>query len=72
LGKNLKIWGTPWDHDEKHVGNTWEQGKKQKKRPITPHPKQKNWAHHECMLNLSISCMKFLYPKLLGTIFGLG
>jgi hypothetical protein len=32
-------------------------------------PKEKTWAHHECMLNLPIGCMKSFFPKLLVTIF---
>jgi hypothetical protein len=28
--------------------------------------------HFECMLSLPINCMKFLFPKLVVTIFGLG
>jgi hypothetical protein len=38
----------------------------------TPTSKGKNRAHHEFMLSLPIVCMKFLFPKLLVTIFGLG
>jgi hypothetical protein len=34
--------------------------------------KGKTMAHHECMLTLPIGYMKFLFPKLLITIFGLG
>jgi hypothetical protein len=34
--------------------------------------KEKNWNIHEGMLSLPIGCMKFLFPKLLVTIFGLG
>jgi len=52
-----------------------EQGRKTKKqlRPSPPRPpKEKTRAHHDCMLSLPIGCMKFLFPKLLVTIFGLG
>jgi len=40
---------------------------------ISPAPSQneKTRAHHECMLSLPIGCMKFLFPKLFVTIFGL-
>jgi hypothetical protein len=34
--------------------------------------KGKTKAHHERMLRLPIGYMKFLFPKLLITIFGLG
>jgi len=52
-----------------------EQGRKTKKnnsvqRP--PPPKEKTRAHHERMLSLPNGCMKFLFPKLVVTIFGLG
>jgi len=39
--------------------------------PLAPQ-KEKKWTIHECMLTLSIGCMKFLFPKLFVTIFGLG
>ncbi len=60
---------TYWEH----IGNKEEKQKKKNLPP--PHPqreKKKNRAHHECMLSLPIGCMKFLFPKLLVTIFGLG
>jgi hypothetical protein len=34
--------------------------------------KRKKPRHFECMLSLPIGCMKFLFPKLFVTIFGLG
>jgi hypothetical protein len=34
--------------------------------------RERNWIVHGCMLSLLIACMKFLFPKLLITIFGLG
>jgi hypothetical protein len=51
-----------------------EQGRKTKKHlpPAPPPQKEKTRAHHECMLSLPIGCMKFLFPKLFVTIFGLG
>jgi len=52
-----------------HIGNKEE---KQKMPPPPLPPKGKNRAHHECMLRLLIGCMKFLFPKLFVTIFGLG
>jgi hypothetical protein len=33
--------------------------------------KEKKSRHFECMLSLPIGCMKFLFPKLFVTIFGL-
>jgi hypothetical protein len=43
------------------MGTCWEQRKK-----------EKNLRHFECMLRLPIGCMKFIFPKLFVTIFGLG
>jgi len=48
-----------------------EQGRKTKEQlPLAPPKKPK--AHCECMLNLPIGYIKFLIPKRLVTIFGLG
>jgi hypothetical protein len=54
-------------------GEEIEQGRKTKNNshPTSPQ-KEKTKAHHECMLSLPIGCMKFLFPKLFVTIFGLG
>jgi hypothetical protein len=46
------------------MGTCWEQRKKEKKEMKS--------RHFECMLSLCIRCMKFLFPKLFITIFGLG
>jgi hypothetical protein len=49
--------------------------KKRKKilwSPDHPKLKRKIARHFECMLSLPIGCMKFLFPKLFITIFGLG
>jgi hypothetical protein len=54
------------------AGAEIEQGKKTKKNCPQPAQKEKARAHHECMLSLPIGCMKFLFPKLLVTIFGMG
>jgi hypothetical protein len=40
--------------------------------PTTQNLKEKKSRHFECMLSLPIGCMKFLFPKLFVTIFGLG
>jgi hypothetical protein len=40
--------------------------------PLNQKHKRKKSRHFECMLSLPIGCMKFLFPKLFGTIFGLG
>jgi hypothetical protein len=63
--------GTSKKHDENTLRT--RKGKKEKKKKC-PHliPKRKNRAHHECMQSLRIDCMKFLFPKLFITIFGLG
>jgi len=55
-------------------------GTKEKRKKPFPHPpaaptqnlKEKKSRHFECMLNLPIACIKFLFPKLFVTIFGLG
>jgi hypothetical protein len=47
---------------------------KKKLPPPAPHTqnlKEKKSRHFECMLSLPIGCMKFLFPKLFVTIFGL-
>jgi hypothetical protein len=56
------------------VGAEIEQGTKAKNNSPQPRPspKEKTRAHHECMLSLPIGYMKFLFPKLLVAIFGLG
>jgi hypothetical protein len=63
------------------MGTSWElKGNKGKKKkilpppPCRPHPKfkRKKSRHFECMLSLPIGCIKFLFPKLFITIFGLG
>jgi hypothetical protein len=36
-----------------------------------PPEKEKTRANHECMLSHPIGCIKFLFPKLFVTIFGL-
>jgi hypothetical protein len=49
--------------------------KENEKNPSTPRPqnlKEKKSRHFECMLSLPVGCMKFLFPKLFVTIFGLG
>jgi len=55
-------------------------GTKGKINKSFPHPlttptqnlKEKKTRHFECMLSLPIGCIKFLFPKLFVTIFGLG
>jgi hypothetical protein len=37
-----------------------------------PKLKRKKSTQFECMLNLPIGCMKYLFPKLFVTIIGLG
>jgi hypothetical protein len=61
-----------------HIGNLkrtcWEQRKNEKNPPHLPtqNLKEKETSHFECMLSLPIGCMKFLFPKLFATTFGLG
>jgi hypothetical protein len=52
-------------------------GTKEKRKKILPSPQTQNLKenkarHLECMLSLPIGYMKFLFPKLFVTIFGLG
>jgi hypothetical protein len=76
-------WGTHWEHMEyieNLIGTHLElegnmlgtKGKWKNPPPLTQNFKEKKWRHFECMLSLPIGCMKFLYPKLFITIFGLG
>jgi len=44
---------------------------KMKKIPPPQNLKEKKSRHFECMLSLPTGCMKFLFPKLIVTIFGL-
>jgi hypothetical protein len=53
--------------------------KEKRKKSLSPPPpppkknlKEKKSMHFECMLSLPIGCMKFLFPKLFITIFGVG
>jgi hypothetical protein len=62
--KTQVLLGTSWEH----FGN---KGKNKKMTALAP-LKEKNWIVHECILSLPIACMKFLFPKLLVTSFGLG
>jgi len=71
-------WGTNWKPDGNLKGTCWEQRKKEKNPSPTPFAaptqnlKEKKSRHFECMLSLPIGCIKFLFPKLFVTIFGLG
>jgi hypothetical protein len=66
-GNTMEIWEL-FQNFMEYIGN---KGTKQKKS-LFPPSKEKNWIVHECMLSLPIGCMKFLFPKLLVIIFGLG
>jgi hypothetical protein len=46
----------------------WDQGRKTKNNSPHPTPKKEK----QCVLSLPIGCMKFGFPKLFVTIFGLG
>jgi hypothetical protein len=70
----VRLW-TTWELEEpceNMMRTHWEQGKKQEITPPTPPPKENIGPHHEHMLSLLIGCMKFLFPKTLVIIFGLG
>jgi hypothetical protein len=50
-------------------------GTKEKQKKSSPSPqnlKDEKSRHFECMLSLPIGWMKFLFPTLFVTIFGLG
>jgi hypothetical protein len=52
-------------------------GTKEKRKKSSPFPQTQNLKENkawplECMLSLPIGCMKFLFPKLFVSIFGLG
>jgi hypothetical protein len=75
LGKHIgNLMGTRWELK----GNMLGTKEKRKNPPPTPlaaptqNIKENNSRHFECMLSLPIGCMKFLFPKLFVTIFGLG
>jgi len=61
--------GTHWELEGNTLG-TME--KRKKTSPPNLKLKRKKSRHFECMLSLPIGCMKFLFPKLFITIFGLG
>jgi hypothetical protein len=60
----VNIMGTHWELE----GNKGEK----KSSPAPQTLKEKESRHFKCLLNLPIGCMKFLFPKLFITIFGLG
>jgi hypothetical protein len=68
MGNKLGTW---WEHDENKLGT-----KENEKKPFPPllQSKKKKSGHLECMQNLElpISYMQFLSPKLFVTSFGLG
>jgi hypothetical protein len=74
IGNIRNVLSTWWEP----IGNlkriSWDQRKNEKKS--SPHQKLKRKKKKKrtlsCMLSLPIGCMKFLFPKLFVTIFGLG
>ncbi len=73
LGNILRTWWEPIENLRR--GTCWEQRKNEKNPPLPPKTqnlKENKPRHLECMLSLPIGCMKFLFPKLFVTIFGLG
>jgi hypothetical protein len=58
-----------------HIGNLLEQRKKDKNLfAPPPNPtklERKKTRNLECMPSLPISCMKLLFPKLVGAVFNL-
>ncbi len=70
----VELWGKPYVIKPRcyweHIGErTWEQ---RKKNPCLPPSERKKLIVCEYMLSLSIGFMKFLFPKLLVTIFHIG
>jgi hypothetical protein len=64
--------GTQWEL-EGNVMGTKEKRKNPPPSPLPPKFKKKIKSRHfECMVSIPIGCMKFLFPKLFVTIFGLG
>jgi len=67
-----------WEYIGNPMGTHWGlEGNKGKMKKFLPPPplqnlKEKNSRHFEGMLSLPIGGMKFLFPKLCITIFGLG
>jgi len=74
--KTQVLLGTSWKCSWEHFGNLKPfgnmMGTRGKKNHIPPPQKIKFWVVHECMMSFLIGCMKFLFPKLLVTIFHLG
>jgi len=70
------VWRTCWGkHCEtgEHIGNLKGTYEHIGKLPPPQNIKGKKTRHPECMLlGLRVGCMKFLFPKDLVTIFGLG
>jgi hypothetical protein len=70
LGEHIgNLMGTHWELEGNMVGT---KDFKKKSSPLNPKHKRKKSRRFECKLSLPIGCMKFLFPKLFGTIFGLG
>jgi hypothetical protein len=79
VGENIaklgNILGTHWELERNIVQTHWEAGKYEKKSLPPPPPsniKGKKARHLSACLGLPVGCMKFLFPKDLVTIFGLG
>jgi hypothetical protein len=79
--ENIANWGTYWELEGNIVQTYWEAAKNEKKLPPSPLPspplppktkKEKKQGTLSACLGLPIGCMKFLFPKDLVTIFGLG
>jgi hypothetical protein len=63
----VNIVGTHWEFEWNMLGT-----KEKKSSPGPQNLKEKKSKHFECLLSLLVGCMKFLFPKLFITVFGLG
>jgi hypothetical protein len=82
LGKTYGIkprcyWEYPWETHWEHIGNLkgtcWEQRKNEKKKPLAPETqtlKEKKTRHFECMLNLPIVWMKYIFQNCSSPFLG--
>ncbi len=79
LGKTYEIkarcyWEHPWEPNGNFKGTCWEQKNWKKILLLPPHPPPPKLKRKIKWMGVEPShdCMKFLFPKLLVTIFGLG
>jgi len=72
LGEQIgNLMGTSWELKGNMLGTKEKNPSPTPLPPPTQNLKEKKSRHFECMLSLHIGCIKFLFPKLFFTIFGL-